>query len=268
MPVSASSSMPRMRRLTYPGTRRGDTRIASGAERNTSSARKERATDTSHFLPIPCSCKTTRYADLSSSTSSFAETCSSIATSARSRCPARTWLSSSAVRGAIMGGPLTSGLGFHVTHRPVRVPEEVDFTLLAEYVLVNVVMLHRAGRGTGRSRWRGTSGCGTEELPSTGSPCSSTSSMSMYANGSSCGSAFTAGGPLQSPGQGTSGPMPRGRTQANHGYSSRRYLSRSVRAFGSGPRRFAHSRSWTTRLCISGLPWQKVSAGSEAVVMS
>src|SRR5437870_704259 len=48
---------------------------------------------------------------------------------------------------------LTARGDLHVADRPVRVPELVDFDLLTEFVLVDLVNLQGPGRGQGRVSW-------------------------------------------------------------------------------------------------------------------
>src|SRR5438132_9739945 len=64
-----------------------------------------------------------------------------------------------------MAGPLSSWLDLHVTNGPIGLPKVMNFNLVAEFVFVNVIVLHRTRRSTCRSGRGRASRFGTTEGP-------------------------------------------------------------------------------------------------------
>src|SRR5437763_3521099 len=64
-----------------------------------------------------------------------------------------------------MAGPLSSWLDLHVTNGPIWVPKVMGFNLVAEFVCVNVIVLHRTRRSTRRSSRDRASRFGATEGP-------------------------------------------------------------------------------------------------------
>jgi hypothetical protein len=64
-----------------------------------------------------------------------------------------------------MAGPLSSRLDFHVTNGPIGVPKVMDLNLVAEFVFVNVIVLHRTWKSTYRSSRDRASRFGATESP-------------------------------------------------------------------------------------------------------
>ena len=69
------------------------------------------------------------------------------------------------MRVAIMACSLGSWLNFHVTNGPISVPKVVDFNLVAEFVCVNIIVLHGSRRSARRSSRDRAARFGTSEGP-------------------------------------------------------------------------------------------------------